>query len=407
MLLASQTHMGNLPQKTPHPELKSLLANVSHELRTPLSGIIGYSMLLLKEPHSTEQHQGLMIIKASGEHLLGLINNLLDFAKLEAGKLELSVQPTELRECIAQLLGQLKPKAERNIKLTQHIAADVPPFILADEYRLRQVLRFLLDNALKFTNEGEVTIEVTMKAPAPEAGLTLQFTVRDTGIGIPPDQLVAFFAPFSQEASAARKHGGLGLGRQLVELMGGILWAESDGVQGHGTAFHFTLPTQACDPAPEEATEPKPPEFSAPEFAINHPLNILVVDSFSGFVAQPLKQLGYAVDSVENGLEALGLWQQQAYDVVFINVHLQSFYSHTRRHKVLTGLETARRLREVHALFHPQPYLIALHNPLDTETNREECLAAGMHEYLHPFVKNPELKIALEKAWQALPPASA
>jgi PAS domain S-box-containing protein len=220
------------------------LAMMSHEIRTPMNGIIGMISLLQNTPLSKEQREFVETIRSSSDALLEIINDILDFSKIESGKLELSIDAFDLVECVEEACNLFAPKAaEKHIELICDIPATVPTFIKADASRLRQVLVNLLSNAVKFTEKGEVVCSVELMAIN---GLIaeLRFTVRDTGIGIPPEKFERIFQPFSQvDTYSSRKYGGTGLGtaicERLVKLMGGKIWFESE--VGKGTAFHFTL----------------------------------------------------------------------------------------------------------------------------------------------------------------------
>ncbi|MCS6989760.1 MAG: PAS domain S-box protein [Chloroherpetonaceae bacterium] len=235
------------------------LAMMSHEIRTPMNGILGMTSLLADTPLSKEQREFVETIRSSGDALLAIINDILDFSKIESGKFELSIDAFDLVECVEDACNLFAPKAaEKNIELICDIAPNVPSFIKADSARLRQVLVNLLANAIKFTEKGEVVCSVEL---AELNGLIaeLRFSVRDTGIGIPPDKFDRVFQPFSQvDPYASRKYGGTGLGtaicERLVKLMGGKIWFESQ--VGRGTTFHFTLSAPvapAQNPAPQPA----------------------------------------------------------------------------------------------------------------------------------------------------------
>ncbi|MGI8982610.1 MAG: response regulator [Pirellulaceae bacterium] len=221
-----------------------LLASMSHELRTPLNGIIGLTEMVLGTSLTYSQREYLNLVRESGESLLGLINDVLDMSKIEAGRLELEVEPFELRDRLIETLKTLAVRAHRKgVELACRVGPEVPDRLLGDLSRLRQIVVNLVGNAIKFTERGEIVVEVTCPQRTTST-VTLQVTIRDTGIGIPKEKLAQLFQPYAQaDASIARRFGGTGLGlsisAKLVEGMRGRMWVDSE--VGVGSAFHFAL----------------------------------------------------------------------------------------------------------------------------------------------------------------------
>jgi PAS domain S-box-containing protein len=363
----------------------NFLSNMSHEIRTPLNGVVSLSALLVEENVPEDTRAMLRLIRASGETLAKILDDVLDFSKIESGKLELEKSPFSLRDALDWGVELFRGMAnDKHLQLNLKVDSGIPERLDGDATRIRQVVANLISNAIKFTEQGSIDVEARL-APegAPEGDCRIRISVRDTGIGIPSDKLSRLFQSFSQvDASTNRRFGGSGLGlvisRRLVEMMGGTIRIESWQGEGSTFAFDFVAGISA-------SAAPEPESMRHSELG---PMRVLVAEDNSVnqvVIQHVLQRLGCDVDLVADGMGALSRVQTAAYDVVLMDIQMPG----------LGGLDAARQIRSLAAACSQVP-IVALTASATVE-DREACFAAGMNDYLSKPLVIDALRRVLER----------
>ena len=363
------------------------LANISHEIRTPMNGLIGMAELLARTPLTGEQRAQLETIQGSGRSLLTLLNDILDFSRLESKSITVQRSPFRLRGVVDDCVAVMGPLAAgKGLTLVTSVAEDTVEAVWGDEYRTRQVLLNLLSNAIKFTSHGTIGVALSSRA-LDEGRVEVRFDVTDTGHGIAADDLDRLFVAFQQvDGSPTRQHGGAGLGlaisRQLAELMGGTITVDTAPGRGSTVRFTITGGGQAILPVHDrqERGQAGLPVLHQPP----KPLRIAVAedDAVNRVVVMGMLQhLGYQADAVTDGLELLQMLERETYDVLLLDIQMPG----------MDGLEVTRRVRSIKG---DRPWIIAV-TAHALAGDRERCLAAGMNDYLSKPVGLGELRSAL------------
>ncbi|MCP5118161.1 MAG: response regulator [bacterium] len=376
------------------------LANMSHEIRTPINGVLGMMEVVLGTKLTSRQREWLVMAKSSGESLLSLLNDMLDFSKIEAGKLDLIQSEFSPRECAELAIGTLATQAQdKGLSLDCQVGPDVPERVIGDSSRLRQIMLNLLGNAIKFTDQGGVTLAVQVESETP-ANVLLRFSVQDTGIGIAKSEREWIFEKFRQaDGSSTRQHGGTGLGlaisTHLTTLMQGRIWVESE--LGKGSTFHFTakLDRVVCQEPPAAPMGSQLANLAAAvaeEQTSTAPLRVLLAED--NIVNQKLtmeliRRLGHEVTVVSNGAEAVAVARDRAFDCIFMDVQMP----------VMDGFEATGAIRVAQAMTGRHVPIIAL-TAHAMKGDQEKCRHAGMDDYLSKPTNPAGLREKLDK-WGA------
>jgi len=391
------------------------LANMSHELRTPFNGMLGMMSLLESTPLTTAQADYIKTAKGSANHLLTLLNDILDVSALESGKMTLNPEPVQLSALLNEVNALMNPLAvEKKLKFSIVVQAELPAWVLADATRLKQILFNLVNNALKFTDQGGVTLTVVSR-PRTDGNTGLAFLVEDTGIGMDDHVLSRLFQRFYQvDGGLARKFGGTGLGLEisqtLARMMGGAIEVES--TPGKGSVFTLHLPFTTC-PAPPAAaapvsiqafTKPEPvaapadasaSDASAPSTDAPPPLNalrVLVAEDHPvnrKFVGILLDKMGCKATFCENGQLAVEAAEREMFDLVLMDVHMP----------IMDGLTATRTIRAMAGPIAQVPIIVLTADVMNDA--KEQALAAGVNDFVTKPVQIGQLQAAMQKCLAA------
>ncbi len=372
------------------------LARMSHEIRTPMNAIIGMTELALESTLDGSTEEYLLVVRQSAESLLKILDDVLDFSKIESGKLDLESVSFHLADTVQQTVKAFEARArDKGLRLDLALSVDIPQHLNGDPTRLRQVLVNLLDNAIRFTETGSVRLIVSLEG-SDDSAVNLRFSVADTGIGIPPDRRRSIFESFTQaDGSITRKFGGTGLGlticARLVEMMNGRIWVDT--AVAEGSTFHFTATFPIATQPPRRTTPGRRADRPRPGLRV-----LLAEDNLinRNLVTRVLEGEGHQVIGVGDGVEALESLERTTVDLILIDLEMPR----------MDGLETTRRIRENERISGGRIPIVAL-TAHAMPSDRERCLAAGMDGYVAKPIRRAVLYEAMAAALPATQRVSA